>query len=85
MLSSRILLNKTPYDLLSIIELIKTIFEECRLLEVLHVRLSTLQFVELFSQGLEDAAYTCMVRKHHATHFVLRGHVWALLGQGNLD
>ena len=49
------------------------------------MRLPALQFVELFPEGLKDAAHARMVRKHHATHFVLGGHIRALLGQGYLD
>ena len=79
MLSGLIFINKAPHYFLSIVELVKTIAEESRLLEVLNVRLAGLEFVELNAKGVENASHTRVVRKHHATDFVLCCYVGALL------
>ena len=80
-----ILVNKTPDDILRIIELIETVTEQRRLLEMLDMCLSTFQLVELNSQGIEDATDTRMVCKHHSTDLVLRRYIGTLLSQSNLD
>lgn len=81
----RVLVDETPDHVLSIIELLKTITEESRLLEVLDMCLPALQFIELYSQCIENATHASMIGKHHATDFVLRGNVGTLLGEGHLD
>ena len=85
MLGGRILVDKTPDHVLRIIELLQTITEEGRLLEVLDMRLPALQFIELYPQCIENAAHARMIGKHHATDFVLRGNVGTFLGEGHLD
>ena len=52
---------------------------------MLYVRLSALKFVELHAQGVEDAPDRCVIGKHHATDFVRRCYVGALLGKSDLD
>ena len=71
MLGRLILINKAPYDFLSVVELIQTVTEESCLLEVLNMRLAGLKFVELNAQGVENASHASVVRKHHSTNFVL--------------
>jgi len=85
MLGRRVLVNKAPHDLFSVIKLVKTVSEESRFLEVLDVRLSTLEFVELNAQSVEDASNTGVVGEHHTTHLVRRCHVRTLLRQGYLN
>ena len=71
MLGRLILINKAPYDFLSVIELVQTVTEERCLLEVLNMRLAGLKFVKLNAQGVENASHASVVRKHHSTNFVL--------------
>ena len=52
---------------------------------MLHTCLSTLHFVELDSELIEDAADTGVIRKHHSTYFVLCGNIWTFLSKSNLD
>ena len=85
MLGGRIFVDKTPDHVLRIVELLETITEESRLLEVLDMRLPALQFIELYPQSIKNTAHARMIGKHHATDFVLRGNVGTLLGEGNLD
>jgi len=84
-LSRSIFVNEAAHHLLSIIELVEAVSEERRFLEVLNVGLSTLQFVELDAQSVEQMAHTCVISEHHATDLVWCGHVGALLCEGNLD
>ena len=81
MLGGLILIDKAPHYFFSIVEFIKTVTEESCLLEVLNMRLTGLKFVELNAQGVENASYACVVRKHHSTNFVLCSYVGALLSQ----
>jgi len=52
---------------------------------MLYTRLSTLHFVELNSKLVEDAANTCVIRKHHTAHLMLCGHIWTFLCQSDLN
>ena len=47
--------------------------------------LSTLKFVKLDAQRVENGAHTSMIGKHHAADLVWRSDVWAFLGEGDLN
>lgn len=52
---------------------------------MLHMGLSSLQFVELQAKCVEDATHASMIRQHHAAHLVLGRHVGTFLCESNLD
>ena len=80
-----VLFDQTAHDFFGVVELLQTILEEGRLFKVLHVGLPTLELVELHAQCVEYLSHARVIRQHHSAHLVLGRHVWALLGQRNLD
>ena len=58
--------------------------ERC-LLEMLDMSLTTLQFVELDAESVENAADASVICEHHTADFMWTGDIGTLLGQGNLD
>lgn len=85
MLCSGVLVHQALDDFLGIVELVETVPEQSRLLEVLDVRLSALQFVKLHSQRVEDTAHARVVCQHHTADFVLSGDIRTFLGESHLN
>ena len=67
------------------IKLLKTILEDLGLFVVFHVSVSFPQFLIVFQMNFENISDTCVVCKHHATHFVRSLNVGTLLGESHLD